>query len=207
MKTQVIDVNGKKIKDIELDPAIFEIKPNSVLVHQVVVAERANQRSGTASTKTRGFVRGGGRKPHKQKGTGRARAGSSRSPLWRAGGTVFGPHPRDYSQKIPRKMRRLALKSILSAKAKDAELIIVDSFGMTEPKTKRVNEILAKINAPDKVTVVVADGEEATVMSIRNLPGAAAIYDNEISAYQLLNNKAIVFTEAALGKVTEVLRG
>lgn len=207
MKTQVIDVNGKTLKEIELDPAIFEIKPNNALIHQVVTAERANQRAGTASTKTRGLVRGGGRKPHKQKGTGRARAGSTRSPLWRGGGTVFGPHPRDYSQKIPRKMKRLALKSILSAKAKDAELIVVDSFGLTEPKTKRFSEILTNIKAPNKVTVIVATGEEMTVMSIRNLVGANAIYDNEISAYELLNNKAIIFTEEAFGKVTEVLRG
>lgn len=207
MKTQILDANGKKIKEIELDPTVFEVKPNIALVHQVVTIDQTNLRQGNASTKTRGKVRGGGIKPHRQKGTGRARAGSIRSPLWRGGGTVFGPHPKEYNLKAPRKMRRLALKSILSAKARDSELIVIDKFGLEEPGTKRAKTILTNIKAPKTVTVVVPNGEVASEKSIRNIPSAKVIFVSELSPYQLLNNQALIFTEESLGLVTEVLRG
>lgn len=206
MKTQVLNAKGKKIKEIELDPAVFEVKPNEALVHQVITAELANRRRGSASTKTRGKVRGGGVKPFRQKGTGRARAGSIRSPLWRGGGTIFGPQPKVYDLKIPRKMRRLALKSILSAKAMGSELIVIDKFGLEEPATKKAQTILDNLKAPRKVTVVLPNGEEIVEKSIRNLASAEAIYISEINSYQLLNNQALIITEEALGVITEVLR-
>jgi len=207
MKTKVIDKSGKKVKDIELDPSVFEVKTNMALVHQVVKSELANKRQGDASTKTRGNVRGGGAKPHRQKGTGRARAGTNRSPLWKGGGTVFGPQPKDYNHKIPRKMRRQAIKGILSAKATNAEIIVIDKFEIKEPKTKKAQDILAKIKAPESVTVIVQREDETIKKSIRNIPKADVIFDTEISAYQLLNNKALVITEPALNSVTEVLKG
>lgn len=207
MKTKVLNAKGKKVKEIDLDPVVFAVTPNEAVVHQVVTAELANLRQGSASTRTRGMVRGGGRKPYRQKGTGRARAGSIRSPLWRGGGIVFGPHPKQSSLKIPRKMRRLALKSILSDKANSNELIVIDKFDLKEPATKKAKAILSNLKAPKKVTVVIPNGEDIIEKSIRNIDSAAVIYVSEISSYQLINNQAIIFTEDALGEITEALRG
>jgi len=207
MKTKVVDVNGKKVKDIELDPSVFEVKTNMALVHQVVKSELTNKRQGDASTKTRGKVRGGGAKPHRQKGTGRARAGTNRSPLWKGGGTIFGPQSKDYNHKIPRRMKRQAVRGILSAKATNSEIIVIDKFGLKEPKTKKAQAILMKIKAPKSVTVIVGREDETMSRSIRNIDKAHVIFDNEINAYQLLNNKALVITETALNSVTEVLKG
>lgn len=207
MKTKVIDAKGKKIKDIELDVEVFGVTPNIALVHQVVTAERANARQGNAATKTKGMVSGGGIKPHRQKGTGRARAGSIRSPLWKGGGTVFGPRPRKYSPKVPRKMRRLALRSILSAKAKDSEVMVIDKFNFKKPVTKKAKRLLDDIKAPKKVTVVVDNGDDITEKSFRNLSRANVISVSSLSSYYLLDNEALLFSEATLGKITEVLKG
>ncbi len=207
MKTEVFNATGKKIKDIELDPSVFEVKENMALVHQVIKSELANKRQGDASTKTRGKVRGGGVKPHRQKGTGRARAGTIRSPLWKGGGTVFGPQPKDYNHKIPKKMKRLAVKGILSSKAKNSEIIVIDKFGLTEPKTKKAQDILTKIKAPKRVTIIIQRDDELVKKSIQNIAKADVILDTEITAYELLNNEALVITEPALNAVTEVLKG
>ena len=206
MKTEVFNATGKKIKDIELDPSVFEVKENMALVHQVIKSELANKRQGDASTKTRGKVRGGGVKPHRQKGTGRARAGTIRSPLWKGGGTVFGPQPKDYNHKIPKKMKRLAVKGILSSKAKNSEIIVIDKFGLTEPKTKKAQDILTKIKAPKRVTIIIQRDDEIVKKSIQNIAKADVILDTEITAYELLNNEALVITEPALNAVTEVLK-
>jgi len=207
VKAKVINDKGKKIKDIELDAEVFGVAPNNALIHQVITAEMANVRRGTAATKTKGMVSGGGIKPHRQKGTGRARAGSIRSPLWRGGGTVFGPHPKKYNSKVPRKMRRLALRSILSAKAKDSEVIIIDKFDFKKPVTKKARLLLESIKAPKKVTVVVERGDENTEKSFRNLTSANVISVTGLSSYHLLDNEALLFSEATLEKITEVLKG
>ncbi|MBE0448388.1 MAG: 50S ribosomal protein L4 [Actinobacteria bacterium] len=205
MKIPVRDREGKTIEEIDISPEVFEAGMNEAVVHQVVRAQLAAARRGTAKTKTRAEVRGGGRKPWRQKGTGRARAGSIRSPLWVGGGTVFGPIPRDYSFNVPKKMRRLALRSILSMKARDGRLIVIDDFGLTEPKTKEAARILKNLDAIKKVTVVVGENQGTVVQSIRNLEGARVIYSSELNAYDLMDNEYIVMTRTALNSVEEGL--
>ncbi|MDI6716506.1 MAG: 50S ribosomal protein L4, partial [Actinomycetota bacterium] len=165
----------------------------------------AAARRGTAKTKTRAEVSGGGRKPWRQKGTGRARIGSIRAPHWVGGGTVFGPLPRDYSFHVPRKMRRLALRSILSAKAREGRLIVIDDFGLSEPKTKEAAKILKNLNVTDKATVMVDKGQEVIEKSVRNIASVKVIYSSEINAYDLLDNEYLVMTRAALNSVEEAL--
>lgn len=205
MKTDIYDKNGKKVKSIELNDSIFDVKENIAVVHQVVKAQMAGARAGTADTKERAEVRGGGTKPWRQKGTGRARAGSIRSPLWRGGGTIFGPSPRSYAQKVPRKLGKLALRTILSSKAREGAFKVIDTFGLEEPATKKAKSTLAGLKVEGRVTVVVADGDEAAVKSIRNLADARVITASKINAYDLTDCAALVMTEEALGKVTEVL--
>ena len=206
MKTDIFDKNGKKVKTVELEASVFEVKENIAVVHQVVKAQLAGARAGTADTKVRSEVRGGGKKPWRQKGTGRARAGTIRSPLWRGGGTVFGPTPRSYAQKVPRKVGKLALRTILSAKVRDGAFRVIDTFGLKEPATKKAKTTLRDLKVKGKVTVVVADGDDIAVKSIRNLSGARAITASKINAYDLTDCAALIMTEEALGKVTEVLR-
>ncbi|MDI6800073.1 MAG: 50S ribosomal protein L4 [Actinomycetota bacterium] len=205
LKLPVHDRDGKIVGEVELDPNIFDSKIVESLVHQAVKLHLAKARGGNASTKTRSEVRGGGVKPWRQKGTGRARAGSIRSPLWKGGGSVFGPSPRDFSFDMPKKARRLALKSVLSMKAKDAKIMVVKDFAMTEPKTKEVVSILSKLGAPKKVTVVVAADDVNTQKSMRNIPSVKSIEAAQLNVYDALNNEALLLTEAALGKITEVL--
>lgn len=205
MKTDIYDKKGKKLKGVELDPSVFEVKENVAVVHQVVKAQLAGARAGTAATKERSEVRGGGRKPWRQKGTGRARAGTIRSPLWKGGGTIFGPKPRSYKQKVPRKVGKLALRIILSAKARDGEVRVIDTFGLEKPATKEARKVLSELKITGKVTVVVADGDDNTVLSIRNLPTVRAITASKINAYDLTDCAQIVMTKDALDKVTEVL--
>jgi len=205
VKIPVRDKEGKTIEEISVNPAVFEVDVNEAVVHQVVKAQLAAARRGTAKTKTRAEVRGGGRKPWRQKGTGRARAGSIRSPLWVGGGTVFGPTPRDYSFNVPKKMRRLALRSILSMKARDGRLIVVDDFGLAEPKTKEAVRILKNLDAIKKTTVVVGEEQDMAVRSVRNIEGVKVIYSSEINAYDLLDNEHVVMTRAALNYVEEGL--
>jgi len=205
VKIPVRNREGKTIEEISVSPAVFEVEPNEAVVHQVVKAQLAAARRGTAKTKTRAEVRGGGKKPWRQKGTGRARIGSIRAPHWVGGGTVFGPTPRDYSFNVPKKMRRLALKSILSAKAKEGRLIVLDDFGLAEPKTKEAVQILKNLEATTKTTVVVGENQDTAVRSVRNIDNVKVIYSTELNAYDLLDNEYLVMTRAALNAVEEGL--
>ncbi|MDI6816025.1 MAG: 50S ribosomal protein L4 [Actinomycetota bacterium] len=205
MKIPVRDKEGKTIEELDVRPEVFEVKLNEAVVHQVIKGQLAGARRGTAKTKTRAEVRGGGRKPWRQKGTGRARIGSIRAPHWVGGGTVFGPKPRDYSFNVPKKMRRLALKSILSMKARDGKLVIVDDFGLTGPKTKDAIKTLKNLEINAKTTVIVGLDQDNEVMSIRNIEGMRVIYSSEINAYDLLDNEFIVMTRVAFDAVEEGL--
>lgn len=205
MKIPVRNKEGKTVEEINVSPEVFEIEANEAVVHQVVKAQLAAARRGTAKTKTRAEVRGGGKKPWRQKGTGRARIGSIRAPHWVGGGTVFGPTPRDYSFNVPKKMRRLALKSILSSKAREGRLIVLDDFGLSEPKTKEAAQILKNLEATKKTTIVVGEDQDMAVKSVRNLDNVKVIYSSEINAYDLLDNEYLLMTRAALSAVEEGL--
>ncbi len=205
MKIPVRNREGKTIEEIDVSPEVFEVEPNEATVHQVIKAQLAAARRGTAKTKTRAEVRGGGKKPWRQKGTGRARIGSIRAPHWTGGGTVFGPVPRDYSFNVPKKMRRVALRSILSSKARDGRLIILDDFGLAEPRTKDAVQVLKNLDATKKTTVIVGENQDTAVRSVRNIDNVKIIYSSEINAYDLLDNEYLVMTRAALNAVEEGL--
>lgn len=203
-KVAVFNMAGAQVGEIELSDSIFGIEPNEAVVHQVVKAQLANRRVGTASTKTRAEVRGGGRKPWRQKGTGRARAGSRRSPVWRGGGTVFGPHPRDFSLRLPRKVRRLALKSVLSGKFNNSDIVVLEDLRFEEPKTRRMIELLGALNVCEKALVVTADGDINVVKSARNIPGVKPVRADFMNVYDLLAYDKLVITKDAVAKVEEV---
>ena len=203
----VFDMTGKKTGEMELNAAVFGIEPNMTVVHAAVKNYLANQRQGTQSTLTRAEVRGGGIKPWRQKGTGRARQGSIRATQWRGGGIVFGPTPRSYSYKLNKKVRRLALKSVLSEKVAENAMSVVDKFELEAPKTKAFNEIIANINAPKKTLFVVSEGEdfENAFLSMRNIPTMMMLTADGINVYDIVNANKIVFTEAAVKDVEEAL--
>jgi large subunit ribosomal protein L4 len=203
-KVQIKDATGKKAGEVTLADAIFGIEPNMAAMHQVVRSQRAAQRAGSADTKTRGEIRGGGAKPWRQKGTGRARAGTNRSPLWRGGGVVFGPHPRDYSFAVPKKVKRLALLSALSAKARDGKVVVVKAFASDKPSTKAAAALLAAAGIDAKATIVLANDDIAGAKSVRNLAGARPIAVNQINPYDVLDNEYLVFTKAAIESLQEV---
>ena len=203
-KVAVFNMAGAQVGEIDLSDSIFGIEPNEAVVHQVVKAQLANRRGGTASTKTPGEVRGGGRKPWRQKGTGRARVGSRRSPIWRGGGTVFGPHPRDYSIRLPKKVRRLALKSVLSGKFNNDDIVVLEALSFEEPKTKRMIEVLDALNVFEKALVVTADGDINVVKSARNIPGVKPVRADFMNVYDLLAYDKLVITRDAVAKVEEV---
>ena len=203
-KVAVYNMAGAQVGEMELSDSVFGIEPNEAVVHQVVKAQLANRRVGTASTKTLGMVRGGGRKPWRQKGTGRARVGSRRSPIWRGGGTVFGPHPRDYSIRIPKKVRRLALKSVLSDKLNNGEIVVLEALSFEEPKTKRIIEVLNALNVFEKALVVTADGDINVTKSARNIPGVKPVRADFINVYDLLAYDKLVITKDAVAKMEEV---
>ena len=202
-KVDVLNIKGEKVEEINLNDDVFAIEPNEAVVHQVVVAQLANKRQGTQSTKTRSEVRGGGRKPWRQKGTGRARAGSIRSPLWKGGGVIFAPKPRDYSQKVNKKMRRLAMKSVLSSKVLDNELIVLDSLNFDAPKTKEMVEVLKNINA-NKALLVLANNDENVYKSARNIPDVATVTVDSLNVYDMLKYYQLVVTKEAAQKIEEV---
>lgn len=204
-KVALYNMSGAQVGDIELAEQVFGINPNEAAMHQVVKMQLANYRVGTSSTKGRGEIRGGGRKPFRQKGTGRARAGSSRSPVWRKGGVVFGPKPRDYSFTVPRKVRRLALKSALSTKVLDQNIIVLESLDFAEPKTREMVGVLQAVGAKNKALVVTADSNSNVVKSTRNLPGIKPMRADFINVYDLLNYDTLVITKDAVAKVEEVL--
>ncbi len=200
------DQSGNELEKVELNDSVFNDKINEHVVHQVVNAQLAARRGGNASTKTRGKVRGGGRKPWRQKGTGRARHGSIRSPLWVGGGITFGPSPRSYDKKLTKKMKRLALRSVLTDKVQRDEVILVDKIDLAKPKTKAVIKILADLNLEDKKTLIVMPKkEEKLYLSARNISNVKTLLAGSVNAYDLLDNEMIIFIEEAVKMVEEVL--
>ncbi len=204
LKTNVLDMSGKVVGEIELSEAIFGIAPNAAVVHDVVKNHLANCRQGTQSALTRAEVSGGGRKPWRQKGTGRARQGSTRAPQWTHGGIVFAPKPRDYGYTLNKKSRRLALKSVLSAKATEACIIVIDEIKMEAPKTAEFAKFLSAVGAQGKALVVTAEANENVVKSGRNIPGCEITFANLINVYDVVNANKLVVDKAALAKIEEV---
>lgn len=202
---EVKDQSGKKVKDAELPASVFGIEPNVHVMHEVVRSQRAAKRQGTHNTLTRGQVRGGGKKPWRQKGTGRARQGTIRAPQWAGGGTVFGPHPRSYAFKVPAKVVKLAMRSALSAKLADNEFVVVDSFSFEKPSTKQAVAALKALGLERRVTLVIADDDINTYLSFRNIPQVRVIGATESNTLDFIDNKALVVTSAALTYIEEVL--
>ena len=203
-KTFVYDMSGKQVGEIELSAAVFGVEPNAAVVHDVVKNHLANCRQGTQSALTRAEVSGGGRKPWRQKGTGRARQGSTRAPQWTHGGIVFAPKPRDYSYTLNKKTRRLALKSALSAKAAELNIVVIDSIKMEAPKTKEFAAFLAAVGADCKCLVVTAEACQNVVKSGRNIPGCEVTFANLLNVYDIVNANKLVVDKAALAKIEEV---
>ena len=203
-KTNVLDMQGNKVGEIELSEAIFGIDPNESVVHDVVKNHLANCRQGTQSALTRAEVSGGGKKPWRQKGTGRARQGSTRAPQWTHGGIVFAPKPRDYSYTLNKKAKRLALKSVLSAKAASEDIVVIDSIHMDEIKTSVFQKFLSAVGCQGKTLVVTAEADEIVVKSGRNIPGCMVTFANLINVYDILKAKKFVVDQAALAKIEEV---
>jgi large subunit ribosomal protein L4 len=200
----VYNVAGEVVKNIEISDHVFAVPFNSAVVHQALVRQQANARQGTASTKTRGEVSGSTRKLYRQKGTGRARAGSIKSPLRRGGGITFGPHPRSYKQDMPKKMRLLALRSVLSAKAGDGELKVLEELRLDEPKTKDMLRILTALGVDASVLIATAEPEENVVKSARNLPGVKTIPAHILNVVDILSYEMLLMTEAAVRKAEQL---
>lgn len=203
-KVTVFDMNGKAVSEMELSDAIFGIEPNEAVVHEAVVNYLANQRQGTQSTLTRAEVSGGGRKPWKQKGTGRARQGSTRAPQWVHGGIALGPKPRDYSYSLNKKVKRLALKSVFSAKALENNLIVVDKIELEGYKTKAVAEMLKALGATRKALIVMPDNNAVVVNSAKNIPGVKTASVNTLNVYDVLNCDKFIICQDAAKKIEEV---
>ena len=204
MLTNVFDMSGKQVGQIELSDAIFGIEANAAVVHDVVKNHLANCRQGTQSALTRAEVSGGGRKPWRQKGTGRARQGSTRAPQWTHGGIVFAPKPRDYSYTLNKKSRRLALKSVLSAKATEQNIVVIDEIKMDAPKTAEFAKFLAAVGCDCKALVVTAEKNDNVVKSGRNIPGCEITFANLLNVYDVVNATKLVVDKAALQKIEEV---
>ena len=204
-KLSVLNTKGEKVKDITLSKEIWGIEPNDAVLYDAITLSRNSLRQGTADTKTRSEVSGGGKKPWSQKGTGRARQGSTRAPHWYHGGVVFGPHPRDYSKKMNRKERRLALKSALAYKAMEKELIVVDNFDIQSSKTKDVKSLLANLKAEKNVLIVVDELNENMILATRNLSNVILLQANEINVLDVISADKMIITEAAVKQIEEVL--
>ena len=203
-KVDVYDISGKKVDDIELKEEIFGIIPNENIIHSVLVNYQANQRQGTQSTKTRAEVSGGGKKPWRQKGTGRARQGSTRSPQWIKGGIALGPKPRSYSYKVNKKEKRLAIKSILSLKVNENELVVVDKIPFTEIKTKNMTQALSNLKVEGKALILLPEKDENVQKSARNIEGVKTTLVNTINVYDLLKYTKLVMTVDTIKKLEEV---
>ena len=203
-KIDVYNMQGKKVSDVELNEAVFGIEPNENIVHSVLVNYLANQRQGTQSTKTRAEVRGGGRKPWRQKGTGRARQGSIRAPQWIKGGIALGPKPRSYTYRVNKKERQLAIRSLLSAKVLDNELTVVDKLEVKEPKTSVMVKALTDLKVEGKALIILADKNENVVLSSRNIKGVKTISLNTINVFDLLNCNKLVLPLDTVKKLEEV---
>ena len=200
----VVDMKGKKVGTVDLNDAIFAVEPNEAVMHQMVVSYLANQRQGTQSALTRSEVSGGGKKPWRQKGTGRARQGSTRAPQWTHGGVVFAPKPRNYSFSVNKKAKRLALKSALSTKVADSELIVVDAIKTDEFKTKVMVEMLNAVGADSKALIVLPEVDKKVIKSASNIPGVKTAQVNELNVYDILNADKLVIAKDAVSKIEEV---
>jgi len=206
MELKVFNMEGKEIGKEKVSEFVFGIEPNMALIHQAVVRQLANKRVGTHATKTRSEVRGGGKKPWKQKGTGRARQGTIRAPQWVGGGIVFGPKPRDYSKKMPQKMRQLALRSALSLKAKENELVLVDAITLKEYKTKHMADFIGKFKGEkEKVMIVIGQFDENIHRSARNIPRVNMVSANRVNVYDLMWADKVVMAKDAAHAIEEVL--
>ncbi len=203
-KVNVLNMLGEQVEELELSEGIFGIEVNEHAVYEVVKNQLANKRQGTQSAKTRAEVRGGGKKPWRQKGTGRARQGSIRAPHFTGGGVVFAPKPRDYSYRVPKKLRRLALKSVLTSKVENGEIIIVDNIDFDAPKTKEMAKFLSNIKADKKALIVMGDKNENVIKSAKNIPNVGTALVNTINVYDIMNCNSFIITKDAVKKVEEV---
>ena len=197
-------MEGENVGEVELNPAIFDEEINEHAVYTVVKNHLANRRQGTQSTKTRSDRRGGGRKPWRQKGTGRARHGSNRSPIWRGGGIVFAPKPRGYGYTVPKKVRHLAMRSALTAKVRDNNLIVVDKIDLDAPKTRKIVDMLEVIDADKKALIVMKRPEENLIKSARNIQGVLTTNANTLNVYDIINHDSLIITKEALDEIQEV---
>ncbi|MBI5665431.1 MAG: 50S ribosomal protein L4 [Nitrospirae bacterium] len=204
---EILDQNNKSVGKTDLPDDIFGVDVKKGLLYEVVHNHLANKRQGTASTRTRGMVSGGGKKPYKQKGTGRARAGSNRSPLWKGGGTVFGPHPRDYSYKLPKKVKWSALSSALSVKVADGEVIVIDNISVTEPKTKAVVGLLDKLGLKNNVLIIIPEKNNALELASRNIPKVNVARVSELNVYSILSHEKLLISKDAIEKMKEAYSG
>ncbi|WP_210471055.1 50S ribosomal protein L4 [Sporosarcina sp. 6E9] len=204
-KVSVLSQTGSSVGEIELNDAIFGIEPNEAILFEALVQQRASLRQGNHKVKNRSEVAGGGRKPWRQKGTGRARQGSIRSPQWRGGGVVFGPTPRSYSYKLPRKVRRIALLSALSSKVREENVIVLDQLAFDAPKTKEFVQVLKDLSINKKALIVTADLDETVALSARNIPGISVVTASSINVLDIVAHEKFVVTKAAVEKIEEVL--
>ncbi|MBM7096617.1 MULTISPECIES: 50S ribosomal protein L4 [Alteribacter] len=204
-KVALFNQTGSQVGDIELSDSIFGIEPNESVLYDAVIMQQASQRQGTHAVKGRSDVRGGGKKPWRQKGTGRARHGTIRSPLWVGGGVAFGPTPRSYGYKLPKKVRRLAIKSALSSKVQAEEIRVLEGLSLETPKTKEMKAVLAGFSAGEKTLVVTADYNDAVALSTRNLPGVKTITADGLNVLDVVSHSNLVITQDAVKKVEEVL--
>ena len=206
MELQVVKSNGKKASKIMVDASVFNVKPNVDAVHRAILSEMENSRQGTHGSKSRGLVRGGGKKPWKQKGRGVARAGTTRSPLWRGGGTVFGPQPHQYEYKLPKKIKRLARRSILSEKLRNKEIIVLNEFSIDEPKAKKTKDLLFNLDVQEKkILILTANLTEDLVLSMRNVPNIALLDAMMASAYDLIDSEIILIDQKGLEMLNDGL--
>lgn len=203
-QTTLYDRTGKDVGSVELSDVLFDAPVNTAVLHQVVIAQLAGRRTGTASTKTRGEIRGGGRKPYRQKGTGRARQGTVSAPHYRGGGVVFGPHPRSYEQRLPRKMKRLALRGALTAKFTDEQVKVIDTFGLDAIRTKELASVLSALQATGRVLVVAPSRDQTLELSARNLASVEVILADSLNVVDLLNADLVLIEQASLARMQEV---
>jgi len=206
MELQVVKSNGKKASKIMVDASVFNVKPSADAVNRAILSEMENSRQGTHGSKSRGMVRGGGKKPWKQKGRGVARAGTTRSPLWRGGGTVFGPQPHQYEYKLPKKIKRLARRSILSEKLRNKEIIVLNEFSIDAPKTKKTKDLLSNLDVQEKkILILTGSLTENLVLSMRNIPNIALLDAMMASAYDLLDSEIILIDQKGLEMLNDGL--
>lgn len=203
-KVSVYNILGEVVSEMELNPKLFDSEINEAVMHEVVVAQQAAKRQGTASTKSRGEVRGGGAKPWRQKGTGRARHGTTRSPIWVGGAITFGPKPRTYGYTVPKKVRRLAIYSALSSKVKSDNLVVVDQLSLEVPKTKEIIKMLNNLKVSGKALIVTATPDSVVYKSAKNIEGVSTAIADSINVYDLLKYTTVVMTQDAVKKVEEV---